>query len=375
MEDRKPVADLRFGDCVQGMVDIPDESIDMTVTSIPFGALFSYSHKTEDIGNNIDGTDMVEGQFALHFRFFIDQLYRIHKPGTIVCIHIQQLLRWKVQHGYMGKREFRGAVVSMMLKHGWQEHGEVAIPKNPRNVAKRLQLHSLMFVTASRDGRKLAPAMNDYVLFFKKPGEDEKLRGLIETDKCVWLETMINQNSVNSESLIEFKKHPMIVYDKKRKRKSVAKSYKEIPYDFTVDYQRGIVKSVVGGEHINPDGWFTKTDWVKWAHGVWDDILEIDVLEGWKCSKDNEEEKHICPLQKEVIRRCVNLYSAPGEKILDPFMGIGSSAYVAIEQGRDVIGFELKESYYDISLRNVQSAFGLFYHDKEDDKQMTFDFN
>jgi len=374
MEDRRPIVDLRFGDCVQGLVDIPDESIDMTVTSIPFGALFSYSHKTEDIGNNIDGTDMIEGQFALHFRFFIDQLFRVHKPGTIVCIHIQQLLRWKVQHGYMGKREFRGAVVSMMLKHGWQEHGEVAIPKNPRNVAKRLQLHSLMFVTGYRDARSLSPAMNDYVLFFRKPGEGKKLSGLIETDKCVWLETITNQGGVNSESLLKYDRHPMIKYDDKRKMKRVQPDYKNIPYNFTVDYQRGIVKELTGGKHINPTGWFTKTDWVKWAHGVWDDILEIDVLEGWKCAKENEEEKHICALQLEVIRRCINLYSAPGEKILDPFMGIGSSAYVAIEQCRDVVGFELKESYYDISLRNVHKAFDKFYEEKKDDKQLTFDF-
>jgi len=277
-------------DCITGMSRrLQDESVHCVVTSIPFGALFMYSGKIEDIGNNIDGTDMHESQFGLHMRFFLEQLFRVLKPGSIACIHIQQLLRYKVQHGYMGMRDFRGSVIKMCEDHGFQPHGEVAIGKNPQAVAQRLKLHSLMFVTGKRDSRALVPAMNDYVLFFRKPGDGEPVRGL---------------------------------YDSK----------------------------------TNPGGWFTQEEWIKWAHGCWTDILEIDTLEGYRCAKESQEEKHVCPLQLEVIRRCLKLYTKPGDMVLDPFMGIGSTAYVAIELGRNCIGFELKESYHRMSLANVNKA-------------------
>lgn len=275
-------------DCISGMEKhMQDESVHCCITSIPFGALFSYSGKGADIGNNLDGIEMHEGQFGLHMRFFIEQLFRVLKPGSIACIHIQQLLTYKVQHGYMGMRDFRGAIVTLMKNHGFHPHGEVAIPKNPQAVATRLKLHSLMFITGKKDSRKLAPAMNDYVLFFRKPGDGEPVRGL---------------------------------YDEK----------------------------------INPDGWFTQEDWIKWASGCWDDILEIDTLEGWRCAKEDQEEKHVCPLQLEPVRRCVKLYAKPGDIVFDPFMGIGTVGYVAIEQGRNTIGFELKESYHRMALANIE---------------------
>ena len=247
--------EIHFGDCIPGMKEhCPDESIHCCITSIPFGALFMYSKKEADIGNNLDGIDLHAGQFGLHMRFFIEQLYRVLRPGSIACIHIQQLLMYKVQHGYMGMRDFRGSVITMFKNHGFQAHGEVAIVKNPQAVAQRLKLHSLMFITGKKDSRRLSPAMNDYVLFFKKPGEGVPVRGL---------------------------------YDKK----------------------------------TNPDGWFTQEEWIKWAHGCWTDIHEIDTLEGWRCAKESQEEKHVCPLQLEVIRRCMRLYTNPGDTVLDPFMG------------------------------------------------------
>ena len=333
---------IHLGDCIAGMQKkIEDESIDLTVTSIPFGALFSYSHKREDIGNNLDGTRMHEGQFGLHMRFFIEQLHRVTKPGAIACIHIQQLLRWKVQHGYMGMRDFRGAVVTLFENHGWQTHGEVAIVKNPQTVARRLNLHSLMFATAYKDSRGLAPAMNDYVLFFRKPGDGKAVQGLIEKNRDIWL--------VEPSEIIEYERNG----DIKRLKNGWQNMMYEI-YEYR-DNQR-IRKTVTGDHGINPGGWFTKNDWVKWAHGCWDDILEIDTLDGWRCARESDEEKHVCPLQLEVIRRCMKLYSAPGDMIMDPFMGIGSTAWVAIEQERDCVGFELKESYYELALRNVSKA-------------------
>jgi DNA modification methylase len=344
-------------DCIAGMREyLKDESIDMTVSSIPFGSLFTYSGKTEDIGNNIDGIDMHEGQFGLHFRFFLNELYRVMKPGSITCIHVQQLLAWKVQHGYMGMRDFRGAIVTLFKNHGFEPHGEVAIPKDPRAVARRLNLHSLMFVTAAKDSRRLAPAMNDYVLFFRKPGEGIASRALIEANREI--------------KLVE----PSPIIDYSQKQKKIVSDYKSIPYEIeTWNEKVGTqVKTVTGGKHINPDGWITKNDWIKYANGVWDDIQEIDTLDGYKCARETDEERHVCPLQLQVIRRCIKLYSAPGQIVLDPFMGIGSTGYVAIEQGRNAIGFELKESYHDMALRNIEKAKLLFCSDSENgsDKQL-----
>lgn len=162
------------------------------------------------------------------------------------------------------------------------------IPKNPQVIAQRQKLHSLLFVTGRRDARQLAPAVNDYVMVFQKPGEAPPVPALKGDD--------------------------------------------------------------------NPGGWITTEEWISWAHGVWTDIRETDVLEGWQAGRDDDDEKHVCPLQLEVIRRCIRLYSNPGELVLDPFMGIGSTAWVALEQGRDCVGFELKESYHRLAVRNVERA-------------------
>lgn len=267
-------------DCIPGMPErLAPGSVDLTVTSIPFGALFQYSGKPEDIGNNRDGIDLEADQFGLHLRFFIEQLLIAHAPGSLACIHIQQLLTTKVQHGYMGRRDFRGAVLNMFSAAGWNSHSEAVIPKNPQAMAKRQNLHSLMFATGKRDARGLGPAPNDMMLFFRKPGEGVPVPALFD---------------------------PV----------------------------------------TNPGGWVTTDEWIAWASGVWGDIRETDTLTGWRGARESEQEKHVCPLQLTPIRRCVRLYSNPGALVLDPFMGIGSTGYVAIEQGRRTVGFELKESYH-----------------------------
>ena len=282
-------ATIHLHDCITGMAELLEpESIDLTVTSIPFGALFMYSGKPDDIGNNADGIDLKAGQFGLHMRFFIEQLFRVQKPGTIVAIHLQQLLTWKVQHGYMGRRDLRGAVIDLFSNGGFNWVGEFVIPKNPQVIAQRLQLHSLLFITGKRNSRKLAPAVNDYVMLFAKPGDSEPVPAIYDRD-------------------------------------------------------------------TNPDGWISSEEWIRDAHGVWTDIRETDVLEGWQYGREEDDEKHVCPLQLEVIRRLVRYYSNPGETVLDPFMGIGSTAWVAVEQGRNAVGFELKESYHALAERNIRT--------------------
>lgn len=297
-----PTYHIHNMDCIEGMAaHLEPESCHLCVTSIPFGALFQYSAKTEDIGNNHDGLDMRASEFGLNMRFFIEQLRRVMAPGAVVCIHIQQLIATKVQHGFMGRRDLRAAVVDLFGAGGFDWTGEVAIPKNPQSMAQRLKLHSLMFGTGARDSRAWAPAMNDYVMIFRKPGEGRPV--------------------------------PALYYPKQG----------------------------------NTDGWLTTEDWIRWASGVWHDIMEIDVLDGYKSARETDEEKHVCPLQLEVIRRCVLMYSNPGDTVIDPFGGIGSTGWVclgapspttglAVNAPRNVVLFELKESYYDQALRNCRLA-------------------
>lgn len=277
-------------DCVTGMAEqLGPDSVDLCVTSIPFGSLFMYSGKNEDIGNNEDGIDMRASMFGLHMRFFIEQLFRVLKPGCNACVHIQQLLTYKVQHGYAGRRDFRGAVVDLFSTGGFEWKGEFVIPKNPQVIAQRQQLHSLLFITGRRNARDLAPAVNDYVMIFQKPGDAEPVHAL--------------------------------------------RDFRE-----------------------NPAGWVSTEEWIQWAYGVWPDIRETDVLQGWNQGREEDDEKHVCPLQLEVIRRLIRLYSNPRELVLDPFMGIGSTAVVAIELERLAVGFELKESYHALAERNVERA-------------------
>jgi DNA modification methylase len=276
-------------DCIAGMAEhLEPGSIDLTVTSIPFADLFMYSGKTEDVGNSLAGTDIEGSLFGLHLRFFIDQLVRVMAPGSLACIHIQQLRADLNEHGYMGRRDFRGSTINAFMAGGLTFTGEFVICKNPQAMAQKSKMHSLLFETGkTRDARKLAPAMNDMVLIFRKDGAGRPVRAIYDPDK-------------------------------------------------------------------NPRGWITTEEWIRDAHGIWTDIRETDVLAGHREAREEGDERHVCPLQLEVIRRCVRLWSNPDDLVLDPFMGIGSTAVIALEQGRRAIGFELKESYHRQALANCE---------------------
>ncbi|MBA4187570.1 MAG: hypothetical protein C0467_06080 [Planctomycetaceae bacterium] len=217
-------------DCIRGMAEnLAPESVHLTVTSIPFEELFTYSGKPEDVGNNGSTVDIRNGRFALNMRFVVEQLFRATAPGCNVCIHIQQLLAYKNQHGFMGRRDFRGSMIDVFGAGGFQFTGEFAIQKNPQAMAQRLSLHSLQFKTGyGRDSTLLAPCPNDYVLIFHKPG----------THPCP------------PRPLIE--------------------------------------------ERKNPHGWMTTEEWVRDAHGIWTDILEVDVLDRPGSLREADHERHVC---------------------------------------------------------------------------------
>lgn len=339
-----PSHDLRLKDCISGMAELPPDSVHLSVTSIPFEQLFVYSGKEEDVGNNGSTIDILKGRFALNMRFVAQQLFRVLAPGCNFCCHIQQLLAYKNQHGFAGRRDFRGATIEVFGAAGFEFKGEVAIPKNPQELANKLNLHSLQFKTGhTRSSTDWAMAPNDYVLVFQKPGDVV---------------------------------HPVkpLIYHVKKWPLSRENWFKANCVD-DLGYTNYLQEWAKENKAINPTGWMSRWDWIDWANGCWADIQEVDVLaKGNKLDplKEHKTEPHPCPLQLEVIRRCVMLYSnpisiQPDVTVLDPFMGIGSTAYVCLggrsphtkfclHEPRNVIGFELKDTYHRASLENAAKA-------------------
>jgi superfamily II DNA or RNA helicase len=264
-------------DCIAQLARMAPASIDLAVFSPPFAALFTYSSQREDMGNC---SEHVDAEFAIHFSHFAERLLAVMKPGRVCALHLQQLVAFQARHGRKGLRDFRGMVISRMEDAGWIYYGEFVIPKNPQAAAIRTKSSRLQFTQFRRDSLESSPALNDYVLQFRRPGKQD------------------------------------------------------VP----------VVNNVSNDE------------WINWASGVWSDIRETDVLEGWQAGRADEDEKHICPLQLEVIRRCVRLWSNPGEVVLSPFGGIGSEGYVSVKMGRRFVGSELKPSYYGQACRNLAQA-------------------
>lgn len=155
------------GDSCERMQEMDNNSVDLSVSSPPFASLYTYSDSIRDLGNSTD-----RAQFMEHYRFIIDQLLRVTKPGRLACVHVQQLTTTKAMHGVIGLIDFRGDVIRAYIEAGWVFHGEVTVNKNPQAQAIRTKAQSLMFVTKNRDSSMSRPALADYLLLFRKPGDN-----------------------------------------------------------------------------------------------------------------------------------------------------------------------------------------------------------
>lgn len=289
---------LYNGDCVELIKTLPDDSIGLSVFSPPFPGMYAYSDSTKDMGNCTSGREMMA-----HFDFLIDDLLRVTMPGRSCCIHLAQEPVFKWQDGYAGLLDFRGDVIRAMQSHGWIFASERMIDKDPQLKAARTKDSGLAMQTAAKDSSKLTGTMADYMLQFRKHGD----------------------NPIPIRSLIN--------HDKK--------------------------------ELQNRNGWITKQEWIYWASCVWwnskrhtpdGGISETNVLRNFTEGKDNDDEKHLCPLQLGVIERCVKLWSAPDDVVLSPFAGIGSEGYMSVKLGRRFVGFELKPSYYKVACENLEQS-------------------
>ncbi len=158
---------LWLGDSCERMAEIPDDSVGLSVYSPPFASLFTYSPTPRDLGNS-----MGRGQFFEHYGFIIRENLRITMPGRICAVHVQQLTTTKATNGVIGMTDFRGDVIRAYLDAGWIFHGEVTVDKDPQAQAIRTKAQALMFVTKNRDSSMTRPALADYLLLFRKPGDN-----------------------------------------------------------------------------------------------------------------------------------------------------------------------------------------------------------
>ncbi|MCB9377047.1 MAG: site-specific DNA-methyltransferase [Microthrixaceae bacterium] len=158
---------LMLGDSCERLGELPDESIDLSVYSPPFASLFTYSPSERDLGNSANRAEFIE-----HYGFIIRENLRLTKPGRLACIHVQQLTTTKNAHGYSGLTDFRGDVIRAYVDNGWWFHGEVTVNKDPQAQAIRTKAHALTFATKNRDSAGTRPALADYLLIFRKPGDN-----------------------------------------------------------------------------------------------------------------------------------------------------------------------------------------------------------
>ena len=159
--------ELMLGDSCERLTEIPEASVDLSVYSPPFASLYTYSPSERDLGNCQSREEFFE-----HYAFIIEQVLRLTKPGRLSCVHVQQLSTTKAVDGVIGLTDFRGEVIAAHVAAGWIFHGEVTVDKDPQAQAIRTKAQALMFNTLNRDSSMSRPAMADYVLIFRKPGEN-----------------------------------------------------------------------------------------------------------------------------------------------------------------------------------------------------------
>jgi DNA modification methylase len=290
---------IRRGDCVRLIKDVPDNSVGFSVFSPPFADLFVYSSHVEDMGNCKD-----DEQFEKQFGFLASELYRVIKEGRNVAVHCMDLPSQKGRHGYIGLRDFTGLILRLFESVGFVYASRITIWKDPVTAMQRTKALGLLHKQIKKDATMSRVGIPDTILVFRKDGE---------------------------------RYDPVAHYG----------SYQDMIN--AVRENPDLDKAIEGTRILDVE------TWQKYASPIWMDIDQSDTLNG-RIARENEDEKHLCPLQLPVIKRLVHLYSNPGDTVLTPFLGIGSELYQSIVMGRKGIGFELKESYYDQAKKNLSIA-------------------
>lgn len=291
---------IYHGDCVEVARGLPDDSLHYSIFSPPFQSLYTFSDDPRDMSNCAD-----DATFWAHFRFLIAELHRATMPGRLVTIHCMDLPTSKTRDGFIGLRDFPAMIRQAFEDAGFVYHSKVCIWKNPVAAMQRTKSIGLLHKQVVKDSGLSRQAVADYMITLRKLGDNaEPIAGGFDA------------------------------------------FHGDDPEMAAEDPQR------VAG-HI-ADSYSVKV-WQRYASPVWMDIAQSDVL-SHRAARAEEDERHISPLQLTPIRRCLQLWTNPGDVVFSPFAGIGSELYCALEMGRRALGAELKESYFAQAVDNLRDV-------------------
>ena len=291
-------------DTVEVAKSLKSESVGFSVFSPPFASLYTYSNSDRDMGN-VKSHD----EFWQHYRYLITEQFRVMQPGRNIAIHCMNLPTSKQNDGFIGISDFRGDLIREYQNAGFIYHSEVCIWKDPVVAMQRTKALGLLHKQIKKDSTMSRMGIADYVVVMRKPGD--------------------NPDPVEGEFKYYVGDNPPAGFE-------------------------GIQRDD-GRLYFVPKQGTSIDVWQKYASPIWDDINQTDTL-NFREGRESDDERHICPLQLDVIERCIQLWSNPGEVVWTPFMGIGSEVYMAVKLGRKGLGVELKPSYYQLAARNVKQA-------------------
>lgn len=250
-----------------------------------------------------------------HFKYLVKGLYRVIIPGRLVSFHCMNLPTSKSHHGYIGIRDFRGELIKIFQEQGFIYHSEVCIWKDPVVAQQRTKALGLLHKQIVKDSCMSRQGIPDYLVTMRKPGMNPEPVGEM-FDEFIGEDLDVSREAYN------------------RHAEKVKADGRE-PWPFEM--------------------WRSVSVWQKYASPVWMDIKQSNTLQ-FRSAREEKDEKHLCPLQLDVIARGVELWSNPGDVVFSPFMGIGSEGYQAVKMGRRFVGVELKESYFKTAVKNLQMA-------------------
>ncbi len=307
MDDSQVITDryaLYLGDCCEIMPGLPDESVKFSVYSPPFAGLYHYSSSPRDLSNSRDYPE-----FLAHYEFVVREIYRLTMPGRLTAVHCMDVPSGNTGTGEDHLMDFPGDIIRLHDRCGFRYVARYHVWKEPLGVRNRTMAKKLAHRTVVEDSSRCGVASADYLLLFRKGGE-------------------------NPEPI----KHPNGLTEYAGER--------QIPPEL-LKY-----KGWTGNQIENR---YSHWIWRQYASAFWDDVRLDRVLPYLK-SRDEEDEKHVHPLQLDVIDRALVLWSNPGDTVLTPFMGVGSEVYSAVRAGRHGIGIELKPTYFRQAVKNLESV-------------------
>jgi DNA modification methylase len=294
--------ELWHGDCVDVLSSkIQDESLDFSIFSPPFSNLYIYSDSLNDMGNSAS-----HSEFFGQMEFMIEELLRATVNGRLCAVHCKDLPAYMGRDGAAGLIDFPGELIRTFEKAGWQYHSRVTIWKDPVLEMQRTKNHGLLHKQLCKDSSASRQGMADFLVVFRKWGGGEFLHPVNGPSKEVRFDSYVGEDQIP---------------DVKSER------------DMSIQV------------------------WQRYASPVWFDINQTRVLQGSRAATCDDDERHICPLQLDVIERALHLWTNPGDLVFSPFTGIGSEGFCALQMGRRFVGAELKQSYFNQACDNLELAY------------------